>query len=406
MRRASPISRRSALQAALMAFAAAGCTPLAEITATPDAASQPSRTETPTAPPTLIPTVTPTERSTHTPTPTETMTPTEGPLLSSSRIVEVASGGNFKIALREDGRVLAWGWGESYGSRSDLYVPTLIPALSDIDAISAGYDIGLFLQQGRLTAINFYQRGQITPFTDIDGIVQAVAGIDNLLVRRSDGTVWAIGSNDYGQIGDGTNHHADHFVQVPIDSVVDIAMEDFGALAVREDGTVWQWGLPEVRNTDSYYMRPSSPTQIPELSSVIDVGRNYGILSAHRDGSVSMIFGFDAVFTPIPIPRRIVRVETGYGAHCFLLADDGSLWGMGFDLYNLGIGPTPEPPYGAHPMTPHLTLVSNVIDVAAGLSSTLALDADGTVWAWGDGMIANGKRYESHQPIPIPIIYS
>lgn len=59
---------------------------------------------------------------------------------------------------------------------------------------------------------------------------------------RSDGTLWAWGSNTYGQLGDGTTTQRPSPVQVPFTGVVSIAGGYLHALAVRSDGTLWSWG--------------------------------------------------------------------------------------------------------------------------------------------------------------------
>ena len=42
----------------------------------------------------------------------------------------------------------------------------------------------------------------------------AAAGYEHSMVLKADGTVWATGQNDYGQLGDGTTSDKRSFVQV------------------------------------------------------------------------------------------------------------------------------------------------------------------------------------------------
>jgi uncharacterized repeat protein (TIGR01451 family) len=74
-------------------------------------------------------------------------------------------------------------------------------------------------------------------------VVAVAAGDAHSLAARNDGTVWAWGSNRYGQLGDGTT--AQRSAPVPVggvSGVVSIAAGGNHSLAVSGDGTVWAWG--------------------------------------------------------------------------------------------------------------------------------------------------------------------
>jgi alpha-tubulin suppressor-like RCC1 family protein len=62
------------------------------------------------------------------------------------------------------------------------------------------------------------------------------------LILKSDGTVWATGGNQYGQLGDGTTTNRSTPVQANITSVVYVAAGKHHSLALKSDGTVWAWG--------------------------------------------------------------------------------------------------------------------------------------------------------------------
>jgi alpha-tubulin suppressor-like RCC1 family protein len=56
-------------------------------------------------------------------------------------------------------------------------------------------------------------------------------------------TVWAWGSNAYGQIGDSTMTNRTTPVAVlNLSNVTSIATGEEHSLAIRSDGTVWAWG--------------------------------------------------------------------------------------------------------------------------------------------------------------------
>jgi alpha-tubulin suppressor-like RCC1 family protein len=127
-----------------------------------------------------------------------------------SGVVAVSAGGQHSLALRSDGTVWAWGYNENGalgdGTTTQHSTPTQVHGLSDVVAISAGY-------------------------------------LHSLAVCR-DGTVWAWGGNNSNQLGDGsTTPHSTMPVQVRrLSKVVAISAGRNHSLAVSDDGTLWAWG--------------------------------------------------------------------------------------------------------------------------------------------------------------------
>jgi alpha-tubulin suppressor-like RCC1 family protein len=94
----------------------------------------------------------------------------------------VTGGGNFSLALESDGSV--WGWGENgYGQ----------------------------LANGTTTLF-----GGVTKPTKakLSSVIAIAAGDEHTLALRSDGTVWAAGSNRWGQLGTGTFNDSGNPVRV------------------------------------------------------------------------------------------------------------------------------------------------------------------------------------------------
>src|SRR4029078_12169739 len=92
----------------------------------------------------------------------------------SGPVVALSCSIGYSLALKADGTV--WGWGgNGKGQLGDgtFTTPRLVPQ-------RVGQAVGLSSNR------------------------QISAGWEHALALRSDGTVWAWGKNDYGQIGDGT----------------------------------------------------------------------------------------------------------------------------------------------------------------------------------------------------------
>ncbi|HSA98962.1 MAG TPA: hypothetical protein VLF17_07775 [Candidatus Nitrosotenuis sp.] len=178
-----------------------------------------------------------------------------------SGIVAVSAGGYHSVALKSDGTV--WAWGDDYhgqlgDGRKLQYRPTpvQVSGMSDIVAISAGQFHSLALKSdktvwvwgedgdGQLgndaTLANKYTAVQVSGLSDIMAVA---AGGYHSVALRSDGTVWAWGSDRYGQLGD--NAGADKATPVQVSDLSDIMAVSAGyghSFAIKTDGTVWTRG--------------------------------------------------------------------------------------------------------------------------------------------------------------------
>lgn len=191
-----------------------------------------------------------------------------------SGVSAVAAGEGFSAALKSDGTVWSWGGDEalqlgdgSNGTASST--PVQATGITNAKAIAVGglHTIAL-LQDGTVMAWGNNEYGQLgtvtndqcsyhvfgTPYTDncsktpikiakLDNVVAVASGSYHVLALRADGTVWAWGLNDGGQLGDGTTSNSSVPKPVPgLTGVVAIAAGDNHSLALRSDGTVWAWG--------------------------------------------------------------------------------------------------------------------------------------------------------------------
>ena len=183
--------------------------------------------------------------------------------------VMVACGSGFSVALKSDGSLWAWGNNHSGqlgdGTTTERRAPTRVGAGSDADtdwvtaACGSGYCLAL-KSDGSLWAWGANQYGQLgegtttdrhvaTPVqTDTDWVAVA-GGSDHSLAIKSDGTLWTWGSNVKGELGDGTtvDRHAPKRVEGET-TWVSVAGGGFGginggvSMGLRSDGSLWTWG--------------------------------------------------------------------------------------------------------------------------------------------------------------------
>ena len=161
-------------------------------------------------------------------TTTDRYTPVQVPGLSN--VTAVAAGECFSMALKSDGAV--WGWGNNtFGQMCNGEVggggvpPRQV--MTGVTAIAAGYGHALALKNGTVWAWGCNWNGQLgngtTTGTDgsapiqvsgLTGVTAIAAGDQFSMALKSDGTVWAWGDNDCGQLGDGTTTNRSTPVQV------------------------------------------------------------------------------------------------------------------------------------------------------------------------------------------------
>jgi len=179
-----------------------------------------------------------------------------------SDIVAVSAGGYHSVALKSDGTVWAWG-DDYYGQLGDggrlryRPAPVQVSGISDIVAVSAGQSHSVALKSdgtvlawgddsdGQLgndaTLANKYIAVQVSGISDI---VAVSAGGYHSVALKSDGTVWAWGSDRYGQLGDDATR-ADKATPVQVSGISDIVAVSAGyghSFAIKSDGTVWVRG--------------------------------------------------------------------------------------------------------------------------------------------------------------------
>lgn len=185
-----------------------------------------------------------------------------------SNVHAVAAGGGFGLALSSGGNVLAWGSnfdgaiGNGCSSSGSPYwavvPPVQVTGLPRIVAVAAGATHSLALAaDGTVWAWGRNEYGQLgvgrgssfgcspTQVPGLRGVVAIAAGAYHSLALLADGSVLAWGSNSSGQLGDGTQ--TDQFFPVYVPGATDVAgiaggVYAYHSLAVRTDGTVLAWG--------------------------------------------------------------------------------------------------------------------------------------------------------------------
>jgi alpha-tubulin suppressor-like RCC1 family protein len=261
---------------------------------------------------------------------------------------------------------------------------------------------------------------------ELEGVIAVAAGDDHSLALLADGSVRAWGANAAGQLGDGTSQDQARPVVVQgLEHVRSLAAGHAFSLALQTDGTVWAWGANEAGQLGDGSNTPSGlPVRVRGLEGVemIAAGAYFG-LARKADGSV-WAWGADEYGqlgqgtpspgrnAPVPVARlsRITTIAAG-SYHALAVDASGTVWAWGANWFDELGGSFDETCVHAgqqHPCSsvarPVGGLERPIARVAAGEFHSLGLASDGTVWAWGrnaDGELGDGTRESSRVPVQV-----
>lgn len=196
-------------------------------------------------------------------------------------------------------------------------------------------------------------------------------GSTHTLAIKADGTLWAWGENDEGQIGDGTAGVEGDFRNIPVKVGISsdwktVAAGSHHSLAIKHDGSLWTWG-------GNYYGQLGNDATLP---------------GAHS--SVPTRIGSDTDWQSL----------SATGHHSLALKSDGTLWAWGYNQY----GQLGDETKDSTSTPKKIGLDGEWLSASAGDSHSIAIKANGTLWTWGsnrDGALGDGTTNDSSVPIQI-----
>jgi alpha-tubulin suppressor-like RCC1 family protein len=241
------------------------------------------------------------------------------------------------------------------------------------------------------------------------------AGRFHNLALKDDGTVWAWGVDQFGQLGDGGEVQPDPYsahlgplLAGGLTGVTKIAAGLTHSLALKSDGTLWAWGDNSVGELGDGTRRAldwpdrSTPVRVSGLSGVAAIAGGDGqSLAVTGDGAVwawgssTGIWGEEPAHTSTPVPvsglTGVVAIAAS-GSHSLALTGEGAVWERG-------------PRQWAYWSTPvQVRGLTGVVAIAAGDAHSVAVKGDGTVWAWGSnwgGQLGDGTTTDRLEPVQV-----
>ncbi len=272
----------------------------------------------------------------------------------------------------------------------------------------------------------------------MDGTAEISGGIYNTLVIKSDGTVWTWGGNSYGQLGDGTTTNRYTPVQVRDSSgtgylkgVVHVSGGQYHTVALKSDGTVWAWGYNNYGQLgDGTTTSSNIPVQVRDssgtgyLTGITKISAGYSHVVALKNDGTVWAWGYnnygqlgDGTTTNSNIPVQvkdvsgtgylsgIIKISVGY-SHAVVLRNDGTLWAWGYNYYGQLGDDSRINRYTPVPVKDSLGIhcLTGIIQMEAGFYHTVGLKNDGTVWTWGynaNGQLGDNTTTNSSLPVQV-----
>ena len=331
-----------------------------------------------------------------------------------ARVKMVSAGVYHTLAIKEDGTLWAWG-GNSYGRLGDGTLidrsfPVGIGTESDWSAISAGDRHSVAIKDGSLYAWGENGNGQLgTGNTTSYSTPQPIAGADKdwtavsarsfyTMAIKQDGSLYAWGANNNGQLGKGTvdsSNNSFNFSPVRIGAdfwrAVAASRGNF-TVAIKQDGSLHAWGINAygqlgTGNTTQY----SSPQPVAGVGADKDwtalSAGTYHTLAIKGDGSLyawgrnnNGQLGDGTTtdrYTPVKIGTGWAMAETTTAS--VAIKTDGSLWAWGAN----GEGQLGDSTTINRFSPGQVGGDRDWKNVSSGYNYIMAIKRDGTLWAWG-----------------------
>ena len=313
-------------------------------------------------------------------------------MVESSNVLEIAAGENHSLYIFNDnGTIRLKGMGANTsgqlgdGTSADQHSPVSIDD-GDIFSVSADGNHSLYLKVNttkvELRGMGVSTHGQLgtssaTEANDIlihDDLgadanksnIKIATGDNHSMYLEENGSLWVLGKNDVGQLGNGSNSNSNTAVMIEPSGVTDISAGGNHSLYIK-GGKLWAMGS----NADG------------QLGDSTNWDRNRPIL-------VPGIVG------------NIASIHAGR-TYSYFTKQDGTIWRMGNNSDGqLGNGTTSSVSYPSE-----LTDFSGAM-ISAGGAHALLLKSDKSLWATGDnssGQLGNATTSSSATPVAMKVYY-
>lgn len=264
-------------------------------------------------------------------------------------------------------------------------------------------------------------------------------GVDHTLAVTSDGVLWAMGSNTYGQLGDGTETDA---VSAPVQvllmsgallgkTIEQVYAGQWVSFALTTDKQLYAWGKNDlgelginkpveyvsypfpVPTNDALYGKTiaqfSFARSVPLILTTDNLLISWGFNGQGAIGSPAT--SYNDVRYPVYVymqgalmGKTISKIATSV-SWSLVLTTDGELYAWGSNTNGLGDGVTTTSDQPIRVGTTGALAGKTVVDISLQNNAAVVLASDGNLYAWGRGTYgALGEGATSNRVHPVAVV--
>ncbi|MDR2033924.1 MAG: Ig-like domain-containing protein, partial [Helicobacteraceae bacterium] len=235
------------------------------------------------------------------------------------------------------------------------------------------------------------------------GVVSVAAGWEHTLAIDSKGDIWAVGCNDYGQLGSGDLNPRDSFERITDKGdIVSVAAGAYHSIALDDKGAIWTTGKNDSGQLGIGSGDSALFAQIPTVSSVTHIAAGNENTLAIDSASQAWIAGDNTYGqlglgdeNPVTLFSRISYIPNIANAafsakSAYLLDANGNVWASGYNgvgelgtgsvqytenIFSIALSAFAFDAYAGYPYA-----LENIVDISAGRDRVLAVDSEGYLW--------------------------
>lgn len=401
---------------------------------------------------------------------------TPGIVSGLTDVTAIAASASFSFALKSDGTLWGWGYNNSaqlgVGTTDNKSIPTQVSGVSGVKAMACGKKtVYAITNDGALWVWGYNGSGELglgwssqnidppyiaTPTKNptLSNVAAIAARGYFAVAQKADGTIWAWGNNEFGQLGDGTTVNKTNPTRISgLDNIFSITCGVVHTFAVKNNGSVYAWGDNNFGQFgDGTHTNRYAPAQMSNFSLItipltltatagdgqvcLTWGRvlsaKYNVKRSETTGGpyTTIASNIDAttytdttvtnhgttyyyIVTAVTldgentignevsaIPCKVIPQITGGYSHSLALMSDSTVWVWGDNEYGQ-LGDNTKLYINT---CERLENFSDIQAVAASEYHSIALKVDGTVWAWGqnsDGQLGDGTTIDRCAPVQV-----
>lgn len=345
---------------------------------------------------------------------------------------KLACGSGHTVAIKSDGSLWTWGLNLNGqlgdGTIVSKSVPTKLGTAVTWASIGCGQNSTITMDiSGTVSGfgsfgktLSFYSKYNTSSISNVTNLKfnKFMGGSSHTVAVCTDGTLWAWGANDSGQLGDGTNVSKITPTQIGLlNTWASVACGLSHTVAIKTDGTLWAWGLNSSGQLgDGTLVSKNIAIQIGVISTwkYIACGDIFtvatlinGTLYAWGDNSNQQLGDNTSTnrLSPTLIGTLYGNIACGQSS-TITLRTDGTMWSWGNNSYGqLGDGTLVNKvtPTNIFPPTVVVLPWAN-ISSARDSNNSIATKINGTLWTWGsnsNSQLGDGTSVDKNYPIQI-----